>query len=317
MEPGTETAETTEPGSVETLTSLASREDFLATSDPALYESAERGKFQLLDYTQLYELWERQQWATQELDFTQDRIDWHERIDDEERFQRMYGLSSFFIGEQRVTDELGPIMRAAPTEEQRIFLSTQIADEARHVRFFNRFYAEVGVLDGTDDLAERLRANEEHLNPAFGELFDGQLRTKVDRLAAEPTDTEVLVEAITLYHMVIEGVLALTGQHFIIGYNEEVGTLPGFVEGFGNVARDEHRHIAFGTRFLTEMAAAEPRYREAIQRTLAESLPVAEKVLDPPWAEDDDIELLGATKEETHAFAAQCLSRRLKVIGLA
>src|ERR687891_2734675 len=232
------------------------RADFQATSDPALDASSGRrgSDFKLLGYRELYELWERQQWATQDLDFTQDRIDWHERIDDEERFQRMYGLSSFFIGEQRVTDELGPIMRAAPTEEQRIFLSPQTADEARHVRFFNRFYAEVGVLDGTDGLADRLRANEEHLNPAFDELFDGQLRTKVDRLAAEPTDTECLVEAITLYHMVIEGVLALTGQHFIIGYNEEVGTLPGFVEGFGNVARDEHRHVAFGARFLTEMA---------------------------------------------------------------
>ena len=50
--------------------------------------------------------------------------------------------------------------------------------------------------------------------------------------------------------MVIEGMLALTGQHFIIDYNEREGTLPGFVEGFSNVARDEHRHIAFGVRFL-------------------------------------------------------------------
>ena len=316
MEPGAESA-TTEPG-ITTLSSIAAREDFLATGDPALQDSADRGQFQLLGYTELYELWERQHWATQDLDFSQDRIDWHERIGAEERYQRMFGLSAFFIGEQRVTDELGPIMRAAPTEEQRIFLSTQIADEARHVRFFNRFYAEVGVLDGTDDLADRLRATEAHLNAAFGELFDEMLHKRVDRLAAEPEDTEALVEAIALYHMVIEGVLALTGQHFIISYNEEVGTLPGFVEGFGKVARDEHRHVAFGARFLTEMAAADPRYREAIQRMLAESLPVAEKVLDPPWAkEDEDWEAFGASKEETHAFAAQCLTRRLKVIGLA
>ena len=60
----------------------------------------------------------------------------------------MYGLSSFFIGEQKVADELGPIMRACPTETQRIFLCTQIADEARHVRFFDRFFSEVGVLEG-------------------------------------------------------------------------------------------------------------------------------------------------------------------------
>ena len=117
----------------------------------------------------------------------------------------------------------------------------------------------------------------------FAELFDGLLKTRVDRLAAEPEDLETLVEAITLYHMIIEGVLALTGQHFIIEYNTSVGTLPGFVEGFSNVARDEHRHIAFGVRFLTDMVAKDDRYRDAIQRMLQESLPVADGVLKPPW----------------------------------
>jgi len=307
-----------EASSPPTLSRLA-REDFRGTHDPALQdESADRGRAQLLDYEELYALWERQQWRTQDLDFSQDRIDWHERIDPEERFQRMYGLSAFFIGEQRVTDELGPIMRAAPTEDQRIFLSTQIADEARHVRFFDRFYSEVGVYEGGDGVAERLRRTEEHLNPAFRELFDGMLTQRVDRLAQEPEDTERLVEAITLYHMIIEGVLALTGQHFIIDFNEREGTLPGFVEGFTNVARDEHRHIAFGVRFLTDMANEDTKYRDAIQRTIVESLPVTEKVLDPPWVDDEENwDLFGVTKEETHAFAAQCLSRRLKVIGLA
>src|SRR5918995_4616457 len=229
------------------------RTDFQATSDPALLASADRGEAHLLTYRQLYELWERQQWATQEIDFTQDRIDWHERMDDDERFQRMYGLSAFFVGEQRVAAELGPMMRAAPTEEMRIFLCTQIADEARHVAFFNRFYDEVGVLE-SDNLPDRLEETSAHLNPNFTTLFDEMLKSRVDRLANEPEDLETLVEAITLYHMVIEGMLALTGQHFIISYNEENGTLPGFVEGFNNVARDEHRHVAFGARFLREMA---------------------------------------------------------------
>jgi ribonucleotide reductase beta subunit family protein with ferritin-like domain len=122
--------ESAQARSAKTLSEIARQEGFMETSDPALQESADRGKAKLLSYKELYLLWERQQWATQELDFTQDRIDWHERIPPEERFQRMYGLSGFFIGEQRVTDELGPIMRACPLEEQRIFLSTQIADEA-------------------------------------------------------------------------------------------------------------------------------------------------------------------------------------------
>jgi ribonucleoside-diphosphate reductase beta chain len=300
----------------QTLSTLVTREDFVATSDPALQPSADRGQAHLLSYVELYELWERQQWLTQDLDFSQDRIDWHERIPEEERFQRMYGLSAFFMGEQRVADELGPIMRAAPTEEQRIFLSTQIADESRHVRFFDRFYSEVGVLEGADGLAGRLAATEPHLNDAFHELFGDLLKGRVDQLAANPDDTRTLVETITLYHMIIEGALALTGQHFIIEYNTEQGTLPAFVEGFQNVARDEHRHIAFGVRFLAEMASADPSYREAIQSMMAEALPIADRVLDPPWAEEEDAWQM-FSREETHAFAAQALSRRLKVIGLA
>ena len=82
-----------------------------------------------------------------------------------------------------------------------------------------------------------------------------------------------LVEAVTIYHMVIEGMLALTGQHFIMDYNERMGTLPGFVKGFTLVARDEHRHVAFGARFLRDMARRDPRHTEAIQRTLAEVAP--------------------------------------------
>jgi ribonucleoside-diphosphate reductase beta chain len=295
--------------------SRARREDFRATSDPALQEEG-KAKVKLLDYDQLYNLWERQQWATQDLDFTQDRIDWHERIPPEERFQRMYGLSSFFVGEQKVADELGPIMRAAPTEAQRIFLSTQIADEARHVRFFDRFFSEVGVLEGADELRQRLDALDQHLNDAFRTLFDELLKSRVDRLGSNPDDRDALVEAVALYHMVIEGMLALTGQHFIIDYNERVGTLPGFVEGFSNVARDEHRHIAFGVRFLTDCVNEDERYRGVIQGVLEQSIPVADRVIDPPWDEEDDLEYFGVSREETHAFAAQCLSRRLKVIGL-
>src|SRR3954468_9116087 len=163
------------------------RTDFQATSDPALLASADRGESHLLGYRQLYELWERQQWATQDLDFTQDRIDWHERVDADARFPRMYRLSSFFVGEQRVAAELGPMMRAAPDEDMRIFLCTQIADEARHIAFFDRFYSEVGVLEA-DGLAGRLEETSQHLNPEFEVLFDELLRRRVDRLAVEPED---------------------------------------------------------------------------------------------------------------------------------
>ncbi|WCB92423.1 ribonucleoside diphosphate reductase small subunit [Baekduia alba] len=295
------------------------RDDFQQTSDPALDARADRGLATLLSPRELYLLWERQHWATQDIDFTQDRIDWHERIPEEERFQRMYGLSSFFIGEQRVEAELAPLMRAVPDEDMRMFLATQIADEARHVAFFDRFYSEVGVLE-SDSLAARLEETAAHVNPEFTVLFDEILKGKADRLAVAPDDLECAVEFVTIYHMIVEGMLALTGQHFIIDYNEQQGTLPGFVEGFTNVARDEHRHVAFGAWFLRHMAQRDPKYGEAVQRTLVEVGPVADGVLKPKFmdgvADDDTETLFGVSVEETRAFAMQALSRRLKVIGL-
>jgi ribonucleoside-diphosphate reductase beta chain len=297
-------------------TRIDENEFFRETSDPALQESADRGETKLLSYRELYELWERQQWRTQDIDFTKDREHWW-GFPEEERYQRMYGLSSFFIGEQRVTDELGPMIKAAPTEEMKVFLSTQVADEARHVRFFDRFYSEVGVLE-SNSLHARLEETSEHLNPAFHTLFDEMLGSRTQRLGEAPDDQEALVEAVTLYHMVIEGMLALTGQHFIIDYNEREGTLPGFVQGFNLIARDEHRHVAFGARFLREKANEEERFRKAITGAMEEALPIADAVLAPPWAEDvDTFEIFGVSMDDTRAYAIQALTRRLKVIGLA
>jgi ribonucleoside-diphosphate reductase beta chain len=117
---------------------------------------------------------------------------------------------------------------------------------------------------------------------------------------------------------VIEGMLALTGQHFIIDFNEREGTLPGFVRGFNFVARDEHRHVAFGSRFLRDVVAEQPQFRKSIQRTLEEALVVADEVLRPPWVEDvEGYEYFGVSIDETRSFAAQALTRRLKAIGLA
>ena len=155
--------------------SRAQREDFRATSDPALQEG-DRSDVKLLDYTAaLQPLGDASSGAPRTSTSPRTGSTGTSASRRRSASSGMYGLSSFFIGEQKVADELGPIMRAAPTEEQRIFLSTQIADEARHVRFFDRFYSEVGVLEGRTTSPQRLEALDEHLNQAFRDLFDDML----------------------------------------------------------------------------------------------------------------------------------------------
>src|SRR4051795_11331229 len=269
----------------------------------------------LLSYRELYDQWERQQWRVADLDFTQDRVDWHERFASDRRRAERMGLSGFFLGEQRVTRELGPMMRAAPSEDARIFLSTQIADEARHVVFFDRFFAEVGAMRG-DDLGERLDLLERHRGDGFTRWFDEALAERVDRLATAPDDTEALVEAVTIYHLLIEGTIAVSSQHFILSRFEAEGTMPAFVEGFSNVTRDEHRHVAFGVRFLRDAALA--GHGDAIRRAVDELDPTIDDITLPPaedgWADDD--ELLGATIGERRALTRRELRRRLTAIGI-
>ena len=163
-----------------------------------------------------------------------------------------------------------------------------------------------------------LQETAAHVNDDFAVIFDELLKRRVDRLADEPEDLGTLVEAVTIYHMVIEGMLALTGQHFITDYNEKLGTLPGFVEGFTLASRDEHRRVAFGARFLRDMVRADPAHVQRIQRTLEEVAPAADGVLRPPWAAGmgDDYMMFGYTLRQTREFAMRALQRRLKVIGL-
>ena len=84
--------------------------------------------------------------------------------------------------------------------------------------------------------------------------------------------------------MVIEGTLALTGQHFITEFLEREGLLPGFLEGFRRISQDEHRHVAYGTWFL-QQKCRDPRLREVTRNKLVELLPVASDVLVPAGAD--------------------------------
>ena len=77
------------------------------------------------------------------------------------------------------------------------------------------------------------------------------------------------------------------------------------------------RLVAFGARFLRDAVAEDPARKKVIQRTLEEALPVTDEVLSPPWVEDpSNYEFFGVDINETRDFAAQALTRRLKVIGL-
>ena len=267
----------------------------------------------LMDPQQLYELWERQNWQSQIIDFTQDKEDW-KGLDDEQQKMIAWNLSSFFVGEERVTTQFTGLVAAYESQGEEAFVTTQQVDEARHAQHFNRFYEQVVGYDGTFD--DRLQRAREDLNEAFLILFDQHLVEACNRLLADPTDREAKVDFITTYHMVIEGTLALTGQYYITEYCEKNGLFPGFIEGFKKISQDEHRHVAYGTWYL-QQACQDPALAQRVQDKLVELLPVAAGVFVPPGMQlGDEYEILGFHSDEVNAYAFTALSRRLKVIGI-
>ena len=271
-------------------------------------------KVQLMNPQQLYELWERQQWQSHTIDLGRDVEDWRS-LDAEQQGHLAWLLSSFFIGEERVTTQFTGLVAAYESQSEEAFLATQQVDEARHAQHFNRFYQQVVGYDG--GFEDRLVQAREHLNDAFLVLFDEHLVDACQALLAEPTDRGAKVDFVTAYHMIIEGTLALTGQEFITNYMESEGLLPGFTEGFRNIARDEHRHVAYGTWFLQQKLAQDESLKQRVQDKLMELLPVAASVLVPPGLQlGDSYELLGYSSDEVNQYAFTALSRRLKVIGV-
>ena len=267
----------------------------------------------LMDPQQLYELWERQNWQSQVIDFTQDKEDW-KGLSEEDRKQVAWNLSSFFVGEERVTTQFTGLVAAYESQSEEAFVATQQVDEARHAQHFNRFYEQVVGYDGTFD--KRLERARDDLNEAFLILFDEHLVDACKRLLADPRDVEAKVDFVTIYHMVIEGTLALTGQYYITDYCEQHDVLPGFTEGFQNISRDEHRHVAYGTWYLKEKCQ-DPAIAARVQDKLVELLPVAAGVFVPPGMQlGDTYEILGYSSDHVNEFAFTALSRRLKVIGV-
>ncbi|HEV2754257.1 MAG TPA: ribonucleotide-diphosphate reductase subunit beta [Actinomycetota bacterium] len=292
-----------------TLLELTSQGDVGTMTD-----ESQLSKVKLMNPQQLYQLWERQPWSAHAIDLANDAEAYATTVTDEEKESLTYNLSAFFIGEERVATQFSGLVRSYEDQGEEAFLTTQQVDEVRHAQFFNRFYGEVLKRDGTFD--ERLEKAREDVNEAFIQLFDVELVNAQENLLANPSDAEAKVDFVVLYHMVIEGTLALTGQHFMQDYLEKQGKLPGLLEGYQRISQDEHRHVAYGTWYL-QQKASDPALRRRMQAKLMELIPLATGVLVPPGVEDPyDYEILGYHSSETHQFAFNALSRRLKVIGV-
>ncbi len=268
-----------------------------------------------ITYVDLYRRWEGGNWSAYDIDFSKDREGW-QALSEMQRRSAMWIYSMFFYGEDRVADTLAPYITAAPTEEQSYFLATQQVDEVRHSIFFHRFFKEViGV--GGDSLQSTLASTLPQLNWGYRGIFD-----RLDLMAEELRKDRSLpkyAQAITLYHLIVEGSLAQPGQHFIEDFFSSEESMPGFSSGMANVSRDEQRHIGFGVKVLSELLGeGNPGWEEnraAVVELLRETLPYGPAVFSPPNLDREYTECYGFSLEDIFAFGLKLIRQRWRTIG--
>jgi ribonucleoside-diphosphate reductase beta chain len=127
------------------------------------------------------------------------------------------------------------------------------------------------------------------------ELFEERLPAIAAELAAGRTG---LSEGISLYHMLLEGVVFDAGQHALLDDLAD-GAMPGVREGVERVERDERWHVGFGLRCLIETQPSADVLDDLVER--AEEAAAA-------WGD--------AVPVATRKQSAHKVVRRLHVAGL-
>ncbi len=185
-------------------------------------------------------------WDPQSLDLHQDRLDWA-RLTVTERDVLLRLTALFQAAEESMTRDLLPLIMTVVREdrlEEELFLTTFLAEEAKHTEFFRRILDEVCQQSGDYDRFE---------TPSFRKLFGEKLPAAMRRLLADPSPA-AQAEALVTYTLVGEGVLGDAGYHvFTTALEGRGGLMPGFRDGLRRAQADEDRHMAYGLFLLARL----------------------------------------------------------------
>jgi ribonucleotide reductase beta subunit family protein with ferritin-like domain len=137
-------------------------------------------------------------------------------------------------------------------------------------------------------------------------LFEAEVARQV---AARPTDYEVWLRLVAVFHLLTEGVIATTAQRFAIRTLSRRGIFPGMLAGFAALARDEGRHVSFGLHALR--AGVEAGYGDAIWEAVERIAPAVIAI--DVGIEDSRVERVIA--ERSGRAMRDTLGRRLRTVG--
>jgi ribonucleoside-diphosphate reductase beta chain len=251
----------------------------------------------------------RKFWNPADIDFSADAADWRKLTDDERR-SITFLCAQFAAGEEAVTEDIQPFMKAMAAEGRlgdEMYLSQFCFEEAKHTEVFRRWMDAVGL---TEDLHPYVAEN-----PHYRKLFYEELPASLNVLAEDPSPRNQVRASVT-YNHVIEGSLALTGYYAWQKVCTTYGILPGMQQLVRYISDDERRHMAWGTFTCRRHVAADDSLWEVVQQRMGELLPHAVGMIQ--WVDEQfDTPRFGFDNDEFVQYAADRAQRRLGAIESA
>ncbi|CAA9256746.1 MAG: hypothetical protein AVDCRST_MAG41-2218 [uncultured Corynebacteriales bacterium] len=258
----------------------------------------------------LYARWEKGQWSVGDVRVERDRETWAALRPFAER-ELGDALTELEVGEVCVTRTLSALVDHAPTDDDRIYLCTQLADEGRHVRFFQEYLTTAAGIELDSALDEA---------SAYGQLFEPQLVAATSRVRESGGDRGAWYEALVGYHLITEGVLAAAALRTTRVLAQRYG-LHALHEGLGNVARDESRHLTYGL-MAARRGVDDGEHRELIARCYLSGAELAARVMVNPHKKAITPVMTAALHARARQLTAQWqvgldrAVRQLRLIGL-
>ncbi|HEV7909107.1 MAG TPA: R2-like ligand-binding oxidase [Pseudonocardiaceae bacterium] len=248
-------------------------------------------------------------WNPTDIDFSQDAEDWRS-LTEEQRRSSTFLCAMFIAGEEAVTEDIQPFMKAMASEGRigdEMYLTQFCFEEAKHTQVFRLWLDAVGL---TDDLHPFVADN-----PGYRHIFYEALPESLRLLESDPSPANQIRASVT-YNHVVEGTLALTGYHAWNKVCKTKGILPGMQELVKRIGDDERRHMAWGTFTCRRHVAADDKNWEIVQQSMFELLPHALSAIQ--WVYDQFDEMpFEMDQQEFITYAAERAQRRLGAIESA
>ena len=217
-------------------------------------------------YRRLYYRWEREQWEAGKLDLAPDRAAWTESLSGDERTGLENILSLAYAVTEVSTEALVPFVDAAPTEEQQVFLTTQLVDKGRHLVLLDRYLDEVAGDEGP--IGARSGPRAERLDPGARALVESVMDA-ARRVRATPGDAAALAEGVVLEHLVLTEAVLGTIRAALLRALTQDDRLPALRVGLTAMEDDGARHLDFGVALLSDLVRTDASLAETVRRTAA------------------------------------------------